>query len=252
MSFSAIAIDDNIEDLTLITQHFQSFNQINLLETFTSVKSALDFLIREDLRVDILFCDQQMPDYEGFKVRELLHDRFRYFILVTHYDSYAMAGFEHAIDGYLLKPLREEYTLRLLRKLAQRPLGGEEDFVVYIKAEDNEHRALDMSQVPCILSDGNYCHIYTPKGEKSKWIISSSLKSMELQLAHLNLFIRTGKSSLVNKRHIRVINLEDKQLRVNGINLPIKIGDTYLEALADFHRSRRIFSKAVKKDGAKY
>jgi hypothetical protein len=65
--------------------------------------------------------------------------------------------------------------------------------------------------------------VYTPRNQKPKWIVSTSLKSMELQLVHMNLFIRTAKTSLVNRNHIRSINLEAKQVRVYGVDLPLKI-----------------------------
>src|SRR5690606_14545432 len=138
--------------------------------------------IKENLKVDILFCDQEMPDFNGLKAQDILNGHFHYFVLVTHYDRYAMSAYNHGVDGYLLKPLREEYTLRLLKKISLSHLDAQEDFVVYFKADENEHKALDMAQVPCILSDGNYCHVYTPKAKKTKWIVSTSLKSMELQI----------------------------------------------------------------------
>lgn len=252
MSFSAITIDDDKSDLGLVEQHLQSFRQLELLGSFSSAKDALDFLSLENIKVDILFCDQEMPGYNGLKAQELLGGYYRYYVLVTHYDKYALSAFQQGVDGYLLKPLQEEYTLRLLKKISMERIGGDKDFVVYIKAENNEHRAIDMSQVPCILSDGNYCHVYTPRNQKPKWIVSTSLKSMELQLVHMNLFIRTAKTSLVNRNHIRSINLEAKQVRVYGVDLPLKIGDTYLEALSDFYRSKRIFSKPSQRDGTKY
>ncbi|MFC6101488.1 LytR/AlgR family response regulator transcription factor [Olivibacter domesticus] len=251
MPFSAIAIDDDKKDLDLVAQHFQSFGQLELLNTFSTVKDALNFLSQESFKVDIVFCDQEMPGYDGLTAYKLLEGYYRYFVLVTHYDKYALSAYQHNVYDYLLKPLQEKHTLRLLKKISLEHLGGDKDFVVYIKAENNEHRAVDMAGVPCILADGNYCHVYTLEKQKPRWVVTTTLKSMELQLAHMNLFIRAAKNSLVNRNHIRSINLETKQVRVHGINVPLKIGDTYLEALSDFYRSKRIFTKLSRKNGAK-
>jgi two-component system LytT family response regulator len=71
-------------------------------------------------RVDLLFLDVQLPDFDGFEVLERCDpERTPLVVFVTAFSDYAVDAFEvHAID-YLLKPIeRERFDVAVARSLA--------------------------------------------------------------------------------------------------------------------------------------
>src|SRR4051794_26456605 len=58
---------------------------------------------------DVLFLDVRMPGASGIEVLEQLGpEAVRAVVLVTAFDDYAIAAFEHHALDYLLKPVDEE------------------------------------------------------------------------------------------------------------------------------------------------
>src|SRR2546423_10189035 len=72
-------------------------------------------------RPDLVFLDVQMPDLNGFEVRDAVASEWLpAVIFVTAYDEYAIKAFDvHAID-YLLKPIEPDRFRKALSRATKR------------------------------------------------------------------------------------------------------------------------------------
>lgn len=71
-------------------------------------------------------------------------------------------------------------------------------------------------EIVYILADGNYCDIMMTNGKTHK--MTFQLHYFEEYLAKLenSTFSRVGRSVIVNKKHIRIINVPDRIIRFGG------------------------------------
>lgn len=70
-------------------------------------------------RVDLIFLDIQMPQRTGLQFVQAL-DRQAQVILTTACADYALAGFEHDVIDYLLKPISFERFYQAAQKAQRR------------------------------------------------------------------------------------------------------------------------------------
>ncbi len=67
-----------------------------------------------------------------------------------------------------------------------------------------------------VRADGNYSDLVLTNGRRRKFVLQlHDFESIFNQL-HNNMFVRVGRSLIVNKRYIYVINLTDQQLILAG------------------------------------
>ncbi|MDE5875002.1 MAG: LytTR family transcriptional regulator DNA-binding domain-containing protein [Muribaculaceae bacterium] len=80
-----------------------------------------------------------------------------------------------------------------------------------------------VDEIVYILADGNYCDLMLANGSSHK---------MTFQLHHFveyfeklrhNPFTRVGRSMIVNKRHIRVVNIPERVIRFGGHTIDTRI-----------------------------
>lgn len=74
-----------------------------------------------------------------------------------------------------------------------------------------------------ILADGNYCDIMLANGTTHK--MTFQLHYFEDYFAKMkgSTFSRVGRSLIVNKRHVRIINLTEKIIRFGGHTISDKV-----------------------------
>lgn len=73
-----------------------------------------------------------------------------------------------------------------------------------------------VNEIVYILADGNYCDIMLANGSSHK--MTFQLHYFEEYFSQLenNTFSRVGRSLIVNKLHIRVINISERLIRFGG------------------------------------
>jgi DNA-binding LytR/AlgR family response regulator len=112
----AIAIDDEIPALKVITNFCDRTEGIRLEQTFQSPAEALRYL--QSSPVDLLFLDIQMPSLTGLELYRSVGPG-TLAIFTTAYSEYAVEGFNlNAID-YLLKPFTFERFQQAIAKAAE-------------------------------------------------------------------------------------------------------------------------------------
>ena len=86
------------------------------------------------------------------------------------------------------------------------------DPVVYLSDINNVY-IIDLNEIIYVKAQRSYCKIFTVNGDEQT--LSKPLGKLECKLPN-KIFIRLGKSYLVNRNHIRRINKKDKVLILNG------------------------------------
>ena len=114
-----VCVDDEKLALDIMTHLLGKIEKIELVESFQTVKTALDFVFKEE--VDVVFLDIEMPEINGLELAEKILEKKPHIdvVFVTAYNEYAVEAFElNAID-YLMKPVkltRLEKTIERLSK----------------------------------------------------------------------------------------------------------------------------------------
>lgn len=80
-----------------------------------------------------------------------------------------------------------------------------------------------VDEIVYIIADGNYCDLMLANGVSHK--MTFQLHYFEEYFAKLkfNSFARVGRSLIVNKKHIRVINIPERLIRFGGHTIDSKI-----------------------------
>jgi two-component system LytT family response regulator len=164
----------------------------------------------EELTPDVVFLDIEMPQYAGFEIVNFF-DKINFeIVFVTAYDKYAIRAFEVSALDYLLKPIEiarlkltvaklfETTDLKRNYQILRENLANKEIQKLMIK-KNNGRVVVNVQDIIAIQAKESYCSIIT---EKDSFITSKNLKHYESYLEDNNLFFRTHKSWLINKKHI--------------------------------------------------
>lgn len=79
-----------------------------------------------------------------------------------------------------------------------------------------EYICVPIEEIVCIIADGNYCELVLTNGRKH--IMTFQLHYFEEHLLKLKsgLFERVGRSLIVNKSYVRVVNIPERLIRFGG------------------------------------
>jgi len=207
----ALVIDDEPLAREMIREMLEGESEVEIIGECANGREAVEAI--RSMRPDLIFLDIQMPELGGFEVLEALKsEEVPYIIFATAYDQYAVRAFEvHALD-YLLKPFdrerfeaswkrakafirddrvveRDQHILALLQELKAGPRYLER---LVIKTEGRVF-FLDVDEICCIESEGNYVRVYN--GKKT-YLLRETISGLESQLDPKK-FLRIHRSSIV-------------------------------------------------------
>ena len=74
-------------------------------------------------------------------------------------------------------------------------------------------------EIVYVRADGNYSDLVLTNGKSRKMTFQLHFFDEVFQQLHKNMFVRVGRSLIVNKRYIYVINLTEQQLILSGGDL---------------------------------
>jgi DNA-binding LytR/AlgR family response regulator len=213
---SAIAIDDEPVALDIIRMHAAKVPFIELKQTFTSARAALNYLAAES--VELIFLDINMPDIGGLEFAALVSPQTQLIFTTAHTD-YAVAGFDLAITDFLLKPFNYNRFLKACSQAQNRGKNRQEDTAqnsdsLFVKDGYNWVR-IELKGLLYIKSEDNYAGLVE---EHRCTLVRMTLQELLSKLSGKN-FLRVHKSYVVNTDHIQ--KLEKNKLLINGIKIPV-------------------------------
>jgi DNA-binding LytR/AlgR family response regulator len=212
-----LVIDDERPALDELAFLLQRDDRVAEVHTSGSPTEALRLL--QQLEVDAVFLDIQMPGLTGIELAQVL-SRFRTppaAVFVTAHDQHAVDAFELNAVDYVLKPVREERLAEAVRRVlaATRPESSEEQVPV---ERGGVTRFVPVSQIRYVEAEGDYARLHT--GEDSH-LIRVPLTQLEQEWAAAG-FVRIHRSILIATTFV-------DEVRVDGGRCSVVIGGEELQ-----------------------
>ncbi len=94
------------------------------------------------------------------------------------------------------------------------------------------------NEIVYVRADGNYSDLMLTNGKKRKMTFQLHFFDEVFQLLRNNFFVRVGRSLIVNKRYIHVVNLTDQMLVFGGQTItgeiaPVQVSRDSLKKLKE-------------------
>lgn len=94
------------------------------------------------------------------------------------------------------------------------------------------------NEIVYVRADGNYSDLMLTNGKKRKMTFQLHFFDEVFQLLRNNMFVRVGRSLIVNKRYIHVVNLTDQMLVFGGQTItgeiaPVQVSRDSLKKLKE-------------------
>ncbi len=217
MIVRTILVEDNPMEAAVIEQYCQNYDQLELVNKFTTGEEVFSFLGQNE--IDLMFLDIEMPDMTGIE----LMDKLPYFpqiIITTSNKEYAYDAFEYEVVDFLKKPIplpRFQKTVEkvisnheLRNKVALESAATE----LYVKT-DGKYIRVPYSDILYFENVGDYIKVITNTGMH---IIYGALKSLAERLSYPR-FLKVHRSFIVNLD--KIVDIEDNTLVIGKKVIPI-------------------------------
>lgn len=244
-NISCVIIDDEPPASDILKYYIEKTPNFEVTEIYYDPIKALEGL--RSKKVDVIFCDVEMPDINGLQLLESLsldRNKDTLVVIVSAHTKYAIDGFDiNAID-YLLKPVSFARFLKSTQKILdylkdknskeitttdteeQVSLADSSKDYIFIKSKGKLLK-IEYNDILYIEAIGDYVKIYLEKAKSI--VIMDSLKHLEKTLPN-DFFKRIHRSYIVPLSRIRAI--EYKKVII-GENVSLPISNSYYNALYD-------------------
>jgi len=209
-------IEGYAENLSVLQKAGNCYNALEALE-----------LLRQE-SIDLIFLDINMPQLSGFDLLKTLSKSPKV-IVTTAYQEFAVEGYELEVTDYLLKPFSLERFIKAINKVVLSDPSPSVDAPahkipesIYIKV-DRRFQQVWLKEIRIVEAYGNYCKVHL---EEEVLITPEKISSFEKMLPSIT-FVRTHKSFIVAKNHIKAIEGN----KINIKNRFIPVGQTYLSTI---------------------
>jgi DNA-binding LytR/AlgR family response regulator len=227
---NCIIIDDDKLSSRVIEEFVAKTESLEHLQSFSNAVDAINYL-RNNLEIDLIFLDIEMPEMSGIDFLEFLSNSAPQIIIVSSKEKYALDAFEYDVTDFLLKPVPYSRFLKAVNKAFARYNKGKVDSKgdeIFIKHNSSLVR-LKYVDVLWVEALENYVIINT---FHEKYTIHFTMKAIEQKLP-TSRFSRVHRSFIVNTSSINII--EDNAILIkthDGIK-SIPIGKSYKDKLME-------------------
>ncbi|MGN0063903.1 MAG: LytR/AlgR family response regulator transcription factor [Nocardioides sp.] len=214
-----LAIDDERPALDEIAYLLQRDPRIGGVLTCDSATEALRTL--QNLEVDAVFLDIQMPGLSGLDLAQVL-SRFKNpppVVFVTAHDEHAVEAFDLRAVDYVLKPIREERLAEAIRRVVEAPTRSRSGDVQIPVERAGVTRFVNRSDITHVEAQGDYARLHTAEGSH---LVRTPLSTLAEQWADAG-FVRIHRSALVALPHVEEVHSEAGRVIVvvGGAELPV-------------------------------
>ena len=233
MKITCVAIDDEPLAVKKIAGYIQKIPFLELVAECRSAFEAMEIL--QNNKVQLLFIDINMPDFNGMEFIKSLTDK-PYVVFTTAYSEYAVEGFQVEAVDYLLKPITFSSVLKAANKvknLVELNMNCQRESIqpifdhLFVKSAYKLIR-IELDQIKYIESQHEYIKIYLIHGDPV--MTQMSLKSFG-ELLPIDRFMRVHRSFIVNLKRISVI--ERNRIIFDG-KIYIPVGEQYKEKFQEY------------------
>jgi DNA-binding LytR/AlgR family response regulator len=208
---SVLVIDDERPALDELAFLLRRDERVGEVLTTDSATDALRML--QDLEVDAVFLDIQMPGLSGLELAQVLA-RFRTppaVVFVTAHEAHAVDAFDLDAVDYVLKPVREERLAEAVRRVVQGTARQAEPADEQVPVErGGVTRFLRRSEITHVEAHGDYARLHTPEGSH---LLRTPLSTLEQEWRPAG-FVRIHRSLLVSLAHVDEVRMESGRCSV--------------------------------------
>jgi len=209
---NAIIVDDEESARSVLSNLIARFcPEINILQTFSNVVEAVDYIKKQ--QPDVVFLDIEMPNYAGYELVSFFEKVTFEIIFVTAYNNFAIKAFEVSAVDYILKPVEIERLQEAVTKLIAKnnlKVNSENyktltenlksDIVSKIIVRTNNGQEVVLvKDIIAIEAKEAYSCIHTIS---ENYLMSKNLKHYETTFENDKTFFRSHKSWIINLNHI--------------------------------------------------
>ncbi len=232
-----IVIDDEPLALKLMSNYVNKHENLKLVGNYLDPIKALHEI--ENIEVDLIFLDIQMPQLSGIQFLKILNNRIP-IILTTAYDEYALESYDFQVIDYLLKPFNYERfskaidkfkAFNISKEIEEKPPSHREEIAtsIFVKSGHKTIR-IELNTVHFMESKGDYLYIFT-NGNITKTL--ENLKDIMQRLSPN--FLRCHRSFIVNMDLVDYI--ENNRITMGDNFIPIS--RAYLSEVQSFIQDRK-------------
>ena len=205
MQLSCIIIDDEPTARNGLAGDINEISYLQIKGFASNAFEALQTIAKYS--PDLIFLDIELPGLSGIDFLKLVKIK-PIVIITTAYPQFALAGFEHGVIDYLLKPI----SLQRLRTACDKalelfslrqPQTPQKDTSAYCYLKCNGIlEKIHYAAILYIEAANNYVLVHTAD---KRFLTYSSLKNIAARLP-IDRFVRVHKSFIIAKEHISKIN----------------------------------------------
>jgi two-component system LytT family response regulator len=214
---TAIIIDDEPKARLLLSTILQDFcKDVMVVALCEDLPSGVKAIKKEN--PNLVFLDIEMPGHSGLELLEFFKESEINFsiIFTTAYNEFALKAFKFSAIDYLLKPLEHsqvveaverykkissQYAAQQLKQFQQNLQNKDSTDKRIIVPSSQSIHFLKPNSIIMIKGDGAYCELFLE--DNSKILASKNLKHFQEALVDNSDFIRSHKSYIINKQHIK-------------------------------------------------
>ena len=200
-----LVIDDERPALDELSWLLSQDPRVRGVLTCDSATEALRLL--QDLEVDAIFLDVQMPGLTGLELAQVLQ-RFRTpppVVFVTAHEEHAVDAFDLRAVDYVLKPVRAERLAEAVRRVVEgagQGATGEDEQVPVERG--GVTRFLNRSDIRYVEAHGDYARLHTAEGSH---LLRTPLSQLEQDWGPAG-FVRIHRSLLVSLAHVDGLRMD--------------------------------------------
>ena len=201
-------------------------------EVLTTDAATEAFRLLQELEVDAVFLDIQMPGLTGLELAQVLA-RFRApppVVFVTAHEEHAVEAFDlHAVD-YVLKPVREDRLAEAVRRVVEEsgraPALGDEQIPV---ERGGVTRFVSLSDITHVEAQGDYARLHTADDSH---LLRRPLSTLEHEWAPAG-FVRIHRSLLVSIAHVDGVRMDAGRCTVSVAGRELVVSRRHTRELRD-------------------
>jgi DNA-binding LytR/AlgR family response regulator len=202
-----IVEDEQLPMLSLMQKLNEYHPEIEVAGTCSDASSAMEMILKH--KPDMLFLDIQLPGHDSLWLLEQLQPAMKelpHIIFTTAYNTpdYLLKAIKFQAVDYLLKPVGIIELAAAIARMKEK--SGKKAEKKYAFHTFNATIIAIAMDIVYLKADGNYCTLFTAKYTEEP--IFERLGEVEEKLAPSGLFIRAGKSYLINKEFIYKIDAQ--------------------------------------------
>lgn len=204
--FSVLIVEDNTMIRKQVCEMLYNLGVIQVSEASTAQEAKI---VLSKQIPNIVFCDINLPDSNGFNLAEQLILQYPSVgvVFITGYKEFAHKAFEIEAIDYLIKPFSQERFRECIKKVYTFLNANEKEnkYNIFLAVKVNKGiELIEQKDIAYINAEGKYSFIKTIGGKNKKIKTTEPLKLIETKLDP-NFFIRTHRSYITNLNHISKI-----------------------------------------------